>query len=70
MQPAAQHAAAHGGRRAIEDSREREIGLAGEAFIQFQIAPRRRIHDQGPVVFLACRASADAAAPTFCVSRT
>ena len=63
MQPAAQHAAAHRGRRAVEDAGERQLGFAGEALVQFEIAPRRGIHDQGPVVLLACEASADAAAP-------
>jgi hypothetical protein len=52
MQPAAQHAAAHGGRRAIEDSREGQLGLAGEALVEFEIAAGR-----GSMINAASRSS-------------
>ena len=49
MQPTTQHAPTHGGRCTVEYARERELGIAGEALVQFQIPPRGRIHDQGAV---------------------
>ena len=53
MEPAAQGAAAHRGRRGVDDAGERQVRFAGEALIEFEVAPRRRVHDQGPVVLLA-----------------
>ena len=53
MEPAAQGAAAHRGRRGVDDAGQRQVRFAGEAFIELEVAPRRRVHDQGPVVFLA-----------------
>src|SRR5258708_32977907 len=38
VQPATQHAAAHGGCRAIENARQSQLGLAREALVEFQIA--------------------------------
>ena len=51
MQPAPQQAPAHGGGGAIEYAGEREFRSAGEALVQFQITPRRRIHDEGGIAF-------------------
>ena len=44
MQPAAQHAPAHGRDGAIEHAGQRELGFAGQALVEFQIAAGR----QGP----------------------
>ncbi len=46
VQPAAQHAAAHGGGGAIEDTGQGEFGLSGQALVELQIAARRGVHDQ------------------------
>ncbi len=52
MQPAPQQPSAHGGGRPVEYSRKRELGFAGEAFIEFEVAAGCRIHDERGIAFL------------------
>ncbi len=49
VQPATQHAAAHGGCRAIEDARQSQLGLAREALVEFQIAAGCGVHDESGI---------------------
>ncbi len=46
VQPTSQHAAAHGGCRAIEDARQSQLGLAREALVEFQITAGCGVHDE------------------------
>ena len=52
MQPTAQHPAAHGGRRAVEDARQGQLGLSGEALVELEVAASGGVHDQRRVALL------------------
>ncbi len=46
VQPAAQHAPAHGGRRAVEDARQGELRISSQTFVELEVAAGRGVHDQ------------------------
>ena len=53
LDPAAQAAGAHRGRRMVDDARKRVIVAAREAAVELEIAPRRRVHRERLVARLA-----------------
>ena len=52
MQPAAQHAAAHGGRRAVENAGKSQLRFSRQAFVELEVASRRRVHDESGIALL------------------
>ena len=67
-EPAAQLARPHRGRRTVDHARERRVLAPGEARVELEVAPRRRVHRERVVARFARRAVRWGSAPC-CVSR-